>query len=420
MRTASPLPSAAPRRRAVPVAADAYPPPRGRFGKRFGTRRETGFDLMRDDAAGGVQRDTPLLAFSQFAFSRFASGRFALSRRRPPARMRPAALLALALLAGTAAGAPAYAASDLNSAPVLSNQPQVMPLPRPDAAPPAPLPELNGTVVPAVPYAQPATPATGTPKGNEVPLYLVAKLTASGKPLSTGVVWRIFSIQPDAAGKLPLVAVSAGGDGEFRLRPGTYMVHAAYGQAGETRKVEISHRVVTETVVLHAGGLQLDAVIDDKTPLPAEEVTFDISRGDEDAASERASVVSGVKPGAIVRLPAGTYHVTSHYGGVNAVMRADIEVEAGKLVRATLHHKAAEVTLKLVASPGGEALANTQWTVRDADGKVLAEKVGAFPSMVLAAGKYDIVARNGDKTWTESFSVEPGRNRDLEIVAKGL
>lgn len=358
---------------------------------------------MRDSATGRVQ----------------TGGAFACAAR---ARRRSVTLLGALFLAQSAVFAPpAMAASDLNSAPVLSNQPPVMPLPRPDAAQAAPAPsELNGTLVPAVPYAQPSTPATGTPKGDEVPLYLVARLTPNGKPLSTGVVWRIFSVHPDAAGKLPLVAVSAGGDGEFRLKPGTYMVHAAYGQAGETRKVEVSHRVVTETVVLHAGGLQLDAVIDKDKPLPAEEVTFDISRSEDDAAAGRGPLVTGVKPGAIVRLSAGTYHVASHYGGVNAVMRADIEVEAGKLTRATLHHKAAEVTLKLVASPGGEALANTQWIVRDAEGKVLAEKVGAFPTMVLAAGKYDIVARNGDKTWTESFDVEAGHDRDLEVVAKGM
>jgi hypothetical protein len=55
--------------------------------------------------------------------------------------------------------------------------------------------------------------------------------------------------------------------------------------------------------------------------------------------------------------------VISRYGDVNAVVRADLQVDAGKLTEAVMRHSGAEVTLKLVSSEGGEALANTNWTV---------------------------------------------------------
>lgn len=345
---------------------------------------------------------------------------------RVPRSVKVVGALCLAASLMLAAQPAAEAASDMLTAPMLSSRTPVLPLPRPgseETLQPPGVPAAGAVTmpgVPAVPYAQPNTPNTGKPSGQEVPLYLVAKLTPDGKPLNGGVVWRVFGDHPDAAGKLPLVAVAAGGDGEFRLRPGVYFVHAAYGRAGATSRVDLTRSVVSETVVLHAGGLELDAVIDENIPLPADEVTFDIFKAEEDASGERPAVVRGVKPGVIVRLPAGTYHVASHYGGVNAVMRADIEVEAGKLVKATLHHKAAEVTLKLVAKHGGEALANTQWSVKAEDGKVVAEKMGAFPSLVLAEGKYEIVAKNGEKTYSQSFDVEAGQNRDLEVVAQDM
>lgn len=52
-----------------------------------------------------------------------------------------------------------------------------------------------------------------------------------------------------------------------------------------------------------------------------------------------------------------SYHVVSAYGSVNATVRSDIRVEAGKLTEATVEHKAAQVTMKLVREKGGEALA---------------------------------------------------------------
>ncbi len=86
----------------------------------------------------------------------------------------------------------------------------------------------------------------------------------------------------------------------------------------------------------------------------------------------------------MVRLNAGTYHVVSNYGDVNATIRADIQIEAGKLTEATIQHRAAKLTLKLVAGPGGEAIADTAWSILTASGDTVSESVGAFPTIVLA------------------------------------
>ena len=97
------------------------------------------------------------------------------------------------------------------------------------------------------------------------------------------------------------------------------------------------------------------------------------------------------------------------------IFRADIEVGAGKLTEATMRHTGAEVTLKLVSEEGGEALANTSWTVTTQDGIAVNESVGAFPTLILAAGQYTAVAKHQDDIYSRDFTVEAGLERDIEV-----
>ena len=49
-------------------------------------------------------------------------------------------------------------------------------------------------------------------------------------------------------------------------------------------------------------------------------------------------------------------------------------------------HAAAKVTFKLVARAGGDAIADTQWNVANAQGETVKESVGALPTHILAPG----------------------------------
>ncbi len=293
------------------------------------------------------------------------------------------------------------------------------PTPRAQPASAAPLatPPFRDPALPAalVPYAPAALPGTAAPDEREHALYLVAKLTDQGKPLNGGVIWRVYEPKLNSEGRLPLVATATGGDAEFRLPPGTYLVNAAYGRANTTVSVTTTPQVHSQTVVLHAGGLQLDASGVDEKPLPADKVSFDIfsQAPDEDVPP----VLSGVSSHALAVLPAGTYHVVSRYGSANAVLRADLKVEAGKITEATLHHRAAEVVLKLVSDPGGEALADTAWSVLTPGGDAVVEGVGAFPSFVLAEGEYSVIARHRGETYSRVVTVTAGADGDVEVVA---
>jgi hypothetical protein len=96
-------------------------------------------------------------------------------------------------------------------------------------------------------------------------------------------------------------------------------------------------------------------------------------------------------------------------------VRADIEVEAGKLTEAVMRHTGAEVTLKLVSAEGGEALANTSWAVTTQDGNTVHESMGAFPSIIVAAGSYTAVATHQERIYSRDFTVEAGIDRDIEV-----
>jgi len=119
-----------------------------------------------------------------------------------------------------------------------------------------------------------------------------------------------------------------------------------------------------------------------------------------------------------VLLPAGAYYVQSTYGEGNATIQVDVRVEAGRLTDATVHHRAAQITLRLVSSPGGEAIANTAWSVLTPGGDTIKESIGAFPSVVLAEGEYVAVARHDGRIFSENFKVQTGRDRDVEILAR--
>lgn len=246
---------------------------------------------------------------------------------------------------------------------------------------------------------------------------LSAQLTDKGADITRGMVWRVFRPEPDEHGKLPLVASAHGGIAKFDLDPGSYLVHAAYGRAGATKRITVGKQASHEALVLDAGGLELNAVLSGGGRIPREKLRFSIYEGQATAGNNGTLIIPNVQPGTVVRLNAGIYHIVSTYGSVNAVIRSDIRVDAGKLTEATVEHRAAEVTLKLVRDAGGEAIADTSWSVLNESGDSIKESVGAFAPMVLAEGDYTVIAKNRDRIYQKDFTVEAGKNAEVEVIA---
>ena len=259
----------------------------------------------------------------------------------------------------------------------------------------------------------------GTPLALATPgeITLSAKLTDEGVDIARGLIWRIF--RPDAGpdGKLPLIASAQGGTTIFQLAPGSYLVHASFGRAGATKRITVGREGKQESLVLDAGGLELDAVLAGGVRIPPEKLRFAIYEAEPEADGERALILPDVSPNTVIRLNSGTYHVVSTYGTVNAIIRSDIRVEAGKLTEATVEHHAAELTMKLVRETGGEAIADTSWSILSESGDPIREIVGAYASLVLAEGDYTIIAKNRDRIYQRDFKVVGGRNQEVEVLA---
>lgn len=268
------------------------------------------------------------------------------------------------------------------------------------------LPEIS-------PYA-----SLGSPENNPLiktyELSLKARLVEHGPELSDGIVWRVFSPDIGPDGHLPLIASAVGGATVFDLPPGSYLVHAAYGRAGVTKRITLNSANRSEVMNLDAGGMKLSASLPNDKPIKSDLVRFAIYADDN---TERSLIVPDVEPDTVIRLNAGTYHVVSNYGAANAIIRADIRVEPGKLTEAAVQHRAAEVTLKLVRDKGGEALADTSWSILNVSGDVVRESVGAYSSMVLMEGEYVAVAKNKDRIYQRDFKVSSGNNEEIEVIA---
>ncbi|MCP4317138.1 MAG: hypothetical protein GY789_14280 [Hyphomicrobiales bacterium] len=245
-----------------------------------------------------------------------------------------------------------------------------------------------------------------------------ARLVEGGAPLEHGLVWRVYHPVPDQEGKLPILATSEGGSALISMEPGEYFVHVAFGLAGVTRKLTIpaDGPVDIQNFILNAGGLVLNAVSGNDVRIAPAKLKFSIFSDERDANDQRQLIISEVRPNQIVRLNDGIYHVVSEYGSVNAVIRSDLTVAAGKLTEATIEHRAAQITLKLVGEEGGEAIADTAWSITNSAGDLISESVGAFPSLVLAEGDYTAIARHKEQLFRRDFKVAAGFNYDVEVL----
>lgn len=294
---------------------------------------------------------------------------------------------------------PAHNPGDPVPAAAPSN-PDEVDVPAPPPVVPAPAPALSAI----------DTAAAGAPQ----PVTLTATITDGGQPIPDGLVWRIFDTKTDAAGELALVAKSDSATAKVQLPPGDYVVHVAYGRAQTSDTLSVAAGDNAKTVVIGAGALRLNAAIDGDVAIPANLVKFDLFTAGADA--DRQVVAQGLAPNDMVTLNAGTYHVVSYFGAINAVVRADLRVEAGQLTDATLYHHAAQISFKLVSEAGGEAIADVDWTVKTADGSTVFTDLGAFPATVLAQGDYLVLAKQGEKVFNRDFQVQPGAPREIEVL----
>lgn len=235
--------------------------------------------------------------------------------------------------------------------------------------------------------------------------------------LTNGIEWRIFEEKANSRGEHHMLILSNGGSKAFDIEAGDYLVHASYGHAGVVKKITVGETALREEFVLNAGGLKLTATASENTRIPKRMLTFDIYEQELGKDGRRKLLARSIKAEENVVFPIGTYHVVSKFGKLNATVRADVRVEAGKMTQATLQHRAAIINFRLVRSAGSDAVANTSWSILTENGEVIQESNSTFPSMVLAEGNYTAIAKHEDTVYSEDFAVDPGLNKEVEVIA---
>jgi hypothetical protein len=272
--------------------------------------------------------------------------------------------------------------------------------PSPLSQPPVPLAQ-SGPVVPA----------------GRVALMVAARYGRDAPLISGGLIWRVYTANPDANGMFRLVKEEHAATPTFVLPPGNYVIHASFGLASAAKAVQLRGDTVREVLDVPAGGIRLQGRVND-VHIPPGQISFDIYPGSQFDTADRRPIAQNVMTGDVVLLPEGTYYIVSTYGDVNSVVRSDVQVQAAKLTDIVVTHRAAIITFKLVNESGGEALANTQWTVSTPDGDVIKESIGAFPRMVLAEGDYHLIARNEGRICQRDFKVINGVDGEVELSTR--
>lgn len=259
-----------------------------------------------------------------------------------------------------------------------------------------------------------STLAQGTQKQR---ILFEARLSTDGPVIRDGMEWRIFSAQTGFASEPKELAYSSGGAKAFDIPAGEYLVHAAYGHAGVIRKITVGNTASREEFNLNAGGLKLRATAPDNAPLPRRMLRFDIYEEKTNEDGIRKLLARNIQTDEVLAFPAGTYHVISRFGNLNAGVRADLRIEPGKLTEASMTHRAALIRFRLVRNEGGDAIPDTAWSILAENGEVIKESERTFPSLALAEGNYTAIARNNDNIYSEDFQVRPGFNETIEVKA---
>lgn len=351
-----------------------------------------------------------------------ASGDDGTGRAGRRGRLLPALALAALMASGIAAPVAAQMFSDRPPPVPPASVPEVPPTgPAMNLAPPSGPAAIPSLPAPLTQPSIAAVPPVVAPPGTSAPAQAVLSLTARyGKDLpviSNGLVWRVFSDRPDETGTFKLIREERGATPNIVLPPGSYVVHVALGLVSAVRAVTLKSETDRESFLLPAGGLRIEGRVG-TSKIPQNQISFSIYKGSQFEGSERASLVPNVAAGDVALLPEGTYYIISNYGDANSVVRSDIRVQAGKLTDVVITHRAAVITLKLVSDKGGEALANTAWSVITPGGDVIKESIGAFPRVVLSEGEYRAIAKNEGKVFERPFNVVNGVDGEVEVIAR--
>ena len=260
----------------------------------------------------------------------------------------------------------------------------------------------------------PPASAQFTPGRNGI-LALRATYGERGAEITGELVWRIYTVRgPD----VQLFTKVDTAKPSLVLPPGQYAIHVSHGLATATRDINLSETGAVASLPINVGALIVSGHLGvPERPIPPQRQKLSLFIPTANN-SEGKLVTESLRPMTRLALPEGTYHLVSTYSGSNSVVRTDVRIATGRVTEAVVNHRAATMTLKLVRQRGGVALAGAEWTIETPGGDIVAEAVGAFPSVDIGEGTYNVLARHNDREYRGQMKVEGGINRDFEIIVE--
>ncbi|MES1155608.1 MAG: hypothetical protein ABUL48_04175, partial [Pseudorhodoplanes sp.] len=112
-------------------------------------------------------------------------------------------------------------------------------------------------VQPSPPQPAQAPAATAPVPAQQVALYLAARFGPDMPIIPGGLIWRIYSDKPDAAGAFRPVKEEKMAAPTLVLPAGGYVVHATFGQASVHKHITLRSDTVREILDLPAGGIRI-------------------------------------------------------------------------------------------------------------------------------------------------------------------
>ncbi len=243
-----------------------------------------------------------------------------------------------------------------------------------------------------------------------------ATLSEGGEILKRGMRWDIFETKQDLDGKRKHVNGTYSPQPNLILPPGRYHVVAKHGNASVAHEIEVlsSGESVRHVFVLNAGRFAPKATFAEGGPVQVKGMRWDVFETKQDLDGKRKHVNGTYTGTPNFTLTAGRYYVIAKHG--NATVAREIEVSAGVRTDPVFVLNAGLARFTAVLTSGEPTLEKgMRWDVygleKDLDGKRkhINGTYTNVPTFTLPAGRYYIVAKNGN-AWKDGEIVVTAGN----------
>lgn len=249
-------------------------------------------------------------------------------------------------------------------------------------------------------------------------LRLWASERAKASPLDQ-MLFLVYEDDPDAPNGYREVARSAANRPTFALPAGSYQVIARRGTAEQRERVTVTPGTLnTKRIALRSSTLQATAYIagDDK-PL-RDRIAYKIFRLKKNGDAAPIPMAQTSQPLPSLNLKAGRYRVVGKLGQINVETSVDVRLRPGELKRIQLNYAAGRVVLKLPPSLADIDDHHVAWRLNDQSGHELWATNIPNPRVLLASGRYNVVASLGGHSYKATFSLLAGEFKTVIVAAE--